>query len=171
MRRGFLALGAVGLLASCSADPFMDDAISHLGGERPGVEPGPLHRPGQPCLVCHGGDGPGDTEFSLAGTVYQNEGSRVPLADAYVRFIDSAGRKYRTATNCAGNFFVMRGEYEPEFPVWVKMEFGGATQAMGSPIYREGSCAACHDGAPDRNSPGPVYFAPEGIPFPPGCAK
>ena len=30
-----------------------------------------LHRPGQPCLTCHGGKGPGHVEFSIAGTLYK----------------------------------------------------------------------------------------------------
>ena len=44
--------------------------VQALGGEAPGVSPGPLHRPGQPCLVCHGEPGPASHKFVMAGTVY-----------------------------------------------------------------------------------------------------
>jgi len=169
-RPGLLLSSAL-LAAACGVDPVRDDAIDALGGEAPGVEPGPLHRPGQPCVLCHDGGGPGETEFSLAGTVYQIQGRSTPLPDAIVRFIDSRGRQYRTATNCAGNFFVMKEDYDPEFPVWVKLDFAGVEQVMGSPIFREGSCAACHTAKPGKESAGPVYVAPTDVPFPPGCGS
>jgi len=175
--RGFV-LACLALIAGCS-DPVNDDARSALGGEKPGVPKGPLHRPGQPCLACHGeaGDAP---LFSLAGTVYQTEGGSTPLADALVKMIDSKGRVYKAATNCAGNFFVMRNDYDPAFPVWVKVafgQFGGSPfeHEMGTPIYREGSCAKCHSHPPGPTSAGRVFLAPApepgqpGVPFPPQC--
>ena len=165
------ALLAALLPAACGVDPVREEAIDALGGEVAGVEPGPLHRPGQPCVLCHDGDGPGGAVFSLAGTIHQIQNRPAPLPDAIVRFVDSRGRQHRTATNCAGNFFVMREDYDPEFPVWVKLEFGGVEQAMGSPIFREGSCAACHTPKPGKESAGPVYFAPTDVPFPPGCGS
>ena len=61
---------ASGGVLSCY-DPVHDQEVAALGGEAPGVSPGPTHRPGQPCNVCHGGVGPANLRFSVAGTVYQ----------------------------------------------------------------------------------------------------
>ncbi len=173
MRAAFLLLAVAAL--GCS-DPVQSQEREALGGEVPGVPKGPLHRPGEPCLVCHDGSGPGNVVFSLAGTVYQNQDSTTPLSDALVKFVDSTGREYSTASNCAGNFFVMRDDYEPTYPLWVKIQFGTAgagpvEQSMGSPIYRQGSCAYCHTAEPGPDSAGPVYFAPPGVPFPEQCGR
>ena len=64
-----LLLIAAGAVFACG-DPTHDRAVEVLGGEAPGVPEGPLHRPGQPCVTCHGDSGPASGEFSLAGTVY-----------------------------------------------------------------------------------------------------
>ena len=167
-----ILVGASWALGACS-DPVRDSEISALGGEQPGIPKGPLHRAGQPCVLCHDGSGPGQSVFSLAGTVYQAPGSPLPLDGALVRFIDSNGTKHETATNCVGNFFVMQSDYDPVFPVWVKLQYGRVgptpvTVQMSSPIYREGSCAHCHADKPATESAGHVYFAP--APFEPaGC--
>jgi hypothetical protein len=169
---GLLAL----LLAACG-DPVREKAIDALGGEKPGVPAGPLHRGGEPCVLCHDGSGPGSSVFSLAGTVYQTKGAKVPLANALVKFIDQAGNKHQTGTNCAGNFFVMQADYDPAFPVWVKVDFGFQVTPvdphkpveipMDSPIYREGSCAKCHAEQESVESAGHVYLSPvEGVTFP-----
>jgi len=176
LTRTLALLAALALLgtASCS-DPVRDDAIARLGGEQPGVPEGPLHRPGQPCVLCHDGSGPGDSDFAFAGTVYQTDGPPIPLSGAIVRLIDSRGVKYETATNCAGNFSVQKTDYEPVFPVWAKVIYGVAggvpvEQVMGSPIYRERSCATCHFDPKGRESTGHVFLAPAGVPFPEdGC--
>jgi hypothetical protein len=151
--------------ASGCSDPVRSGKIDALGGETAGVPPGPLHRPGQPCVLCHGGDGPGGAVFSFAGTVYQDPMNTKPLSDAIVRLIDSNGKKHDAATNCAGNFFVMRSDYAPSFPVWTKVIFGkqGADPVsvnMGSAIYREGSCAACHGDPASTEETGHVFWAP-----------
>ncbi|HEX4336577.1 MAG TPA: hypothetical protein VH062_11725 [Polyangiaceae bacterium] len=157
---------------ACSSDPVRSHLVDSLGGEAPGVPKGPLHRPGQPCLACHGGDGPGAPDFSLAGTVYQDATSLHALPDARVHFIDQNGKTYDTATNCAGNFFVMSSDYRPAYPVWVKVFFGTVadqpvSQPMGSPIYREGSCAACHGDPAGTESVGHVYLSPVPLAVPP----
>lgn len=172
MTRALVLLAVLGV-AGCN-DPVRDDAIDALGGEAPGVPEGPLHRPGQPCVLCHGGSGPGDSDFIFAGTVYQTDGPPVPLEGVLVRLIDARGVKYETGTNCAGNFFVQAADYEPEFPVWAKVIYGVAggvpvQQVMSSPIYRERSCATCHGDPKGRESTGHIYVAPEGVPFPPGA--
>jgi hypothetical protein len=173
--RYVLALSLV-CVAGC-ADPVRSDGIDALGDERPGVPEGPLHRPGEPCVLCHGGSGPGDPEFAFAGTVYQVASSTVPLANAIVRLVDSRGVKFETGTNCVGNFYVRADDYRPVFPVWTKVVFGEAggvpvEQIMGSPIYRERSCAKCHGDPVGPESAGHVYFAPDGVPFPSdGCPQ
>ena len=57
-------------LVGCFVDPVHDEQVAALGPEPAGESPGPLHRPGQPCLVCHGGLGPAHQSFSVAGTVF-----------------------------------------------------------------------------------------------------
>ncbi|HVU04762.1 MAG TPA: hypothetical protein VHE30_23580 [Polyangiaceae bacterium] len=157
----------LGLLLSACSDPVHDDRVSKLGGETPGIPAGPRHRAGQPCLVCHSGMGPGEAEFSFAGTVYQTDDAKVPLEGAIVHLVDAAGKKHEVGTNCAGNFFVMRTDYEPTWPVFVKVIYGhvGSTpieRPMGSPIYREGSCAGCHVDPPGIEAVGHVSFATAG---------
>ena len=64
-----LVLGGTCLAASlvwACGDPVHDARVAALGDERPGVPAGPNHRPGQPCLACHGGDGPSDVELAVA---------------------------------------------------------------------------------------------------------
>ena len=119
-------LAAPALFAACHPDPVHSDAVSAQGPEDPGVPPGPLHRPGQPCLVCHADRGPASMVLSLAGTIYKQGGNaRDPLPNAIVRVTDSKGRTVSTGTNCAGNFFIQKQQFDPAWPVWVQLEFGG----------------------------------------------
>jgi hypothetical protein len=105
--------------------------------------------------------------FSLAGTAYRSPGSRTPLPGAIVGFVDSALRKHQAATNCAGNFFVLEDDFDPVWPVWTKLRYGGIEQPMGSPLFREGSCAKCHVDPAGQTSAGPVYLVPDDFPLPP----
>ena len=84
--RPLLALALIGM-AGC--DPVHDDAIAALGPETPGVRRGPLHRPGQPCLLCHDGALGDPQEFAVAGTVFQRPGNLMPVAEANVELVDS----------------------------------------------------------------------------------
>jgi len=168
-------------IAGACADPVHDDEVAALGPEAPGVPPGPTHRPGQPCLTCHGGSGPAGTQFSIGGTVYTTQ--RLPLPDggappasppldnATVTLTDSTNSTYSTTTNSAGNFFIPLTDWAPVFPI------GGAegdagfatkheTQITAAPetvymvtqIGRDGSCADCHSYPPGPLSPGPLYL-------------
>ena len=173
-RRGTSVVGALALpslvLASGCRDPVRDDLATSLGGEAPGVKAGPLHRPGQPCMACHEGDGPGEIVFSIAGTAYQSSEATVPLANAIVNVIDSTGKRALTGTNCAGNFWFVPEDFTPVYPVWTSIEFGGVKSPMNSPIFRDGSCATCHTDPPAPESAGHVFFAPQPLPFPDdGC--
>jgi hypothetical protein len=174
-----LVVTATALVTGCNSDPVHDKAVDDLGGETPGIPKGPHHRAGQPCLVCHGGDGPASSVFSLAGTVYQFQDTKVPLEDGLVRVLDSAGRKHEVATNCAGNFFVMRTDFEPKYPAWVKLVYGHQGPLpyqipMTTPIYRQGSCGACHGPTATQSSEGPVYLFHAGTPVQlptPACSQ
>lgn len=151
-------------LVGCN-DPVREQAIADLGGERAGVPRGPLHRPGQPCLVCHADEGPSDSAFALAGTLYQTPDGKKPLHDARVTFTDSAGKTYSVVSNCAGNFWVGATNYHPAWPIWIKVELGSRSAEMSTPAFREGSCAGCHAAEATPSAVGPVYLADEGAGF------
>jgi hypothetical protein len=151
------------VFAAC-ADPVNSAERTALGPEDPSVPPGELHRPGQPCLVCH-------DNFSVAGTVY-NEDLVTPFEGATVTLTDASGSQWDATTNSAGNFFVRKSDWTPVFPIGtytasdgtnvVGVSIVGAdpnnTAQMITKIGRDGSCCACHrpDG-PSTSSPGPIY--------------
>jgi hypothetical protein len=151
-----LALVAAGTL-TCSLDPVHDDAVADLGPETPGVEPGPLHRPGQPCLDCHGSSGV-KPAMSVAGTVFAAADGTAPLAGAAVMLSDTFGRTFQTTTNAAGNFYVEPSSWAPIYPMYVTVAFGGVRNAMSTQVGRDGSCAACHVDPASRVSAGHVYL-------------
>lgn len=167
-----LAVSTLLALAACSSDPIHSDARAALGPETPGIPRGPYHRAGQPCLVCHGGQGPATMVLSVAGTVYQHDNSLVPFANAIVKVADSAGHTARTGTNCVGNFFFQPADFNPVFPIWVAISYGGQDLTMNTPIFRQGSCANCHRDPRGVSSAGHVYYklSSSGFQFPPsGC--
>ena len=149
--------GLLGCLG-CS-DPVHDSAVAALGGEDPNVPAGPNHRPGQPCLVCHGGAGPASIQFGVGGTVYAVKGRSGPAVGALVRIEDSDGQVNEPKTNSVGNFFVSSATFAPHFPVQVQVTSpdGNQTSQMFSTSNRDGSCADCHGPSPGPSSPGPVF--------------
>jgi hypothetical protein len=151
-------LMAVLLLVAACGDPTRDEAVRALGGEAAGVPRGPLHRPNQPCLLCHDEAGGKHPTFSVAGTVYARDMARKPVAQVKVKLLDTDGHHFDAVTNCAGNFFVGSDEWAPHYPLWVTMAAEGQTIDMESPVYREGSCAACHTDPKNQSSAGHVYF-------------
>jgi hypothetical protein len=92
--------------------------------------------------------------------VYRYVDSPEPLSGTIVLLTDSAGRNHRTATNCAGNFFVSPADFDPEYTFWVTLRFGGVDVEMSSPIFRDGACATCHTNPRTVRSTGQVFFAP-----------
>ena len=86
-----IGLGLTLALASACYDPVHQDDVAALGDEDPNVAPGAFHRPGQPCLTCHSGSGPGDAIFSIAGTAYQVRGGTLPLDSAMITITDAQG--------------------------------------------------------------------------------
>lgn len=146
------ALGAGG----CS-DPVQQEQVAALGPEAPEVPPGPLHRAGQPCLICHGagGDAP---RFTAAGTVISTPELRQPAFGVQVRLIDAARRSYLAYTNCIGNFFIFPQEYEPVLPLWVSLSGYGAHIDMESPMHKDGDCGFCHGREKNPSSAGPIFL-------------
>jgi hypothetical protein len=166
-RRKSALLIAVAAIALSCVDPVHDDEVAALG---PDVGPkGPEHRPGQPCLVCHGGSGPASAHFSVAGTIYQVKGQSAPLVNAFVRIIDANQLHVDATTNAAGNFYIRVEDWTPPSPLYtaIATDKASLTPCDGSdpkcvPMFtrigREGSCAACHTDPPSSSSTGRVYF-------------
>jgi hypothetical protein len=154
------------LCALAACDPVVDDKVNALGGEASGVRPGPRHRPGQPCLLCHDGDLGDPPDFSVAGTVFERATGGAAARGATVELQSADGAKYNVATNEVGNFYLSPREFTPKFPLQVKVRYNGASVTMHSTIGREGACASCHDDPPGPDSPGRVYVELEdgGVP-------
>jgi hypothetical protein len=155
-RRAALTMSAF-LLGGCF-DPVHDDRVGALGPEAPEVDTGPFHRPGQPCTVCHGGDGPGSPTFGIAGTVFENQRDLAPLIGATVWLVDAAGRTFGLGTNGAGNFWVVEENLALAFPLFASVELAGETVDMKTPIFRARSCAECHADPAGPGSVGHVYL-------------
>jgi hypothetical protein len=145
-------------LVAC-VDATHDEKVQALGGEAPGVSPGPDHRPGQPCLVCHGSEGPAQSSFSVAGTVYAVDKQSAPAVGGQVQIEDINGVVFLSPTNAAGNFYVLTSQWQPAFPIQMQVSLGPLSTQMLTYVGREGSCAACHQSSLSPASPGPVYVA------------
>lgn len=148
-----------GLGASCGPDPLHERDVEALGPEDPAIEPGPLHRRGQPCSVCHGGDGPAKSTFVLSGTVFAVADAGDVLPGATVRYIDWVGAQGAVVTNCAGNFFLRTEQAAPRWPIWLRLEHGDKVADMQSAVFREGSCNACHTATATPKTMGRVYLS------------
>jgi len=159
---GVLALAA---FATSCTDPVKDRAIERLGPEQGGVSPGPEHRPGQPCVLCHSEGGPASSHrFAIAGTVYDTSAGANGADNVKVFFIDAASADRQTVTNAAGNFYIREEEWpDLTFPFKTGVLRGTTGVKMQTTVNREGSCNFCHQppGADPRESIGPI-FAPGG---------
>jgi hypothetical protein len=130
--------------ASCG-DPVKDGRIHALGDEIQGIPVGEFHRAGQPCVICHTKDGPASgSVFSVAGTIFAQPGPAVGVDQVTVAFTDSAGSQYTTSTNCVGNFFVKPDQWDPAYPVLVRIYKGDRSKTMQGQIGRSRSCGFCH---------------------------
>jgi hypothetical protein len=148
-------------LVAAACDPVQDGAIAALGGEAAGVRRGPLHRPGQPCLLCHDGALGDPPAFSVAGTVFDRPADTQGVSDATVSLTDANGSTYDAITNAAGNFYLTPAQWTPTFPVTVAVTASGLRVVMHTDIGRDGSCASCHVDPAGPNSPGHVSIAPD----------
>lgn len=168
---GLAALAACAALGACSVvedvlDPVHSQAVSALGPDTFGLHAGPTHRPGQPCLTCHGGQGPGKTEFSVAGTVYKTQPATEWLEGATVTLTDAAGTIRQFTTNQTGNFLVAKTDWTPVYPMRVKVSFSGASIDMVTHVGRAGACADCHTDPASSASAGHVYLVAKPADFP-----
>ncbi len=154
-----LTLGLGLALFACAGDPVHSDAVDALGDDPTGMPNGPTHRAGQPCLTCHGGSGPGTAQFIVGGTVYMFKDQSDPLVGGTVHLTDATNATFDVPTNEVGNFFVTTAEWQPVFPVLVKISKDVAEADMISHIGRDGSCADCHTSTIGPRSPGPPYLA------------
>jgi hypothetical protein len=135
-------------LLPCCSDPVTSGEINALPAENPIIPVGEFHRAGQPCVLCHSPTGPasGD-DFSVAGTVFAQPQTTVGVDNATVAFTDTQGTKWTTQTNCVGNFFVKKSDWDPSFPIFVRVFKNGLSRTMQGQIGRERSCAQCHSDA------------------------
>lgn len=172
-RASALAL-ALACAAGCLAKSLDQEAIDALGPET--TEPGPRHRPGQPCLVCHGEGNPSEARTAvLGGTVYQHASDANGVGNVDVRITDADGTIFEVHSNTVGNFMVvvdpgvgqpLEGEgvlsvpAAPVFPLTVDVTDGLTVTPMRNAIQREGSCAACHTAPAGAGSNGRVYLQP-----------
>ena len=166
-----LAAAFVSAVGWACGDPVHDAQVDSLGPEVAGVPEGPNHRPGKPCLACHGGQGPASLELSVAGTIYQTAApDSPPLANATVTIFDATqqadggGAPRTLATNGAGNFYVPRAQWSPVFPLHdIQIVAPGLDTpvVMHTTVGREGSCATCHFEPKGRGSHGHVYLVLE----------
>jgi hypothetical protein len=151
--RSFPPFAGAGIVAfacmfmSCT-DPVRDQRIAALGGEDPAVPTGPLHRPGQPCVLCHSSGGPAsNAPFAIAGTIFEtNASDSMGATGVSVLFIDAASSQRSYDTNEAGNFFIPESEWSDlTFPFKVGLlTMDGKQVPMNSTVNREGSCNFCH---------------------------
>jgi hypothetical protein len=155
-------LWGLGSLAMSCDDPVLDARIDALGPEVAGVLPGALHRPGQPCLLCHasGGRAP---RFTIAGTLFRTPYAQLPVGGVEVRLIDATRRGFIAYSNCAGNFFVSAAEYEPVLPMWVSLVKADLHIDMESAMNKDGDCGFCHQGDKNQTSAGHVFLTDDAM--------
>lgn len=161
-------LALLGLFVAACGNRAVDDRIALLGGEAPGVPPSEFHRPGQPCVLCHGEYLQENPVMSVAGTIYAFPAGEnpLPVKGVKVKLTDAFGAQKEAGTNCAGNFFIKVEEWDPAFPLRAELEYPvpGSPDStkrvvMSTRISRDGSCAGCHFGKPLQNTPGWVTCA------------
>jgi hypothetical protein len=135
---------------ACS-DPVHDNEVAALGPEDANG-PGPDHRPGQPCLVCHSHGGAASSKaFAVAGTIYETADAKSKgCNNATVQFVDARGAAPAQipTTTTSGNFHVLLTDWpDMAFPLRValyKDETSEPQEKMQTFIGREGSCNFCH---------------------------
>jgi len=148
--RSGLALVALVALGCNGYDPIPQEVIDDLPAEE--GSPSDLHRPGQPCLVCHSSYGGATPELAIGGTIFKQDamGALVAAPGVKVLINDSAGDSRIACTNAAGNFFIEKDKWEA---ITYPLRANAGPRRMGSIIGREGSCAACHK-LPSDDRPG-----------------
>jgi len=144
-------------LAAASCDPVYDDQIERLGPEAPGVRKGPLHRPGQPCVLCHDGTTGDPPRFTVGGTIYVDPATLTPADGATVSLTSADGASWAATTNAAGNFYVVPSQFVPAYPMTVVVTYSSSKATMHGHVGRDGSCADCHTDPAGPASAGHIY--------------
>lgn len=180
------ALGGFAVALAGCGNPVVDSRIAALGDEDPNVAASEFHRAGQPCVLCHSVYEGATPELTVGGTIFATptDPSPIPVDGAMVTLTDSRGEFRVVPTNCVGNFYVRKDEWDPAFPLQAVISYNlpaaaGAIGELGqkpmnSRISRDGSCATCHDGKRTQASVGWI-FCENMQPTPPfvevaGCA-
>lgn len=156
------------LLGACTSDPVHDAEVAALGPEIAGIPKGDYHRAGQPCLVCHGGEGPASKRFSIAGTVFggpfsYTSNNTLGVGMATVAFVDDNNASNFATTNCVGNFWLLADSSTgwpgfPAFPIRTEViSPTGGIFPMPGHIGRDGSCASCHQDPTGLSAAGHVW--------------
>lgn len=126
-------------------DPALDvELVSAPGGTT-------SHNEGQNCMECHQAKGPAPGRFSVAGTVFDGDGT--PSPDAVVElWTEPAGQGellLRVEADALGNFYTTAAELvlteRPAFP-YVRAEDGVRANLMPFPTM-SGACNVCHSGS------------------------
>ncbi len=165
--RTLLLLSAIGVASAGCGNPVIDKRIEDLGPEIEGVEPGEFHRPGQPCVLCHSSYEGAEPEMAVGGTIFATPNRKLPVDKVTVTLTDALGDSRSATTNCIGNFFIKKEDWDPAFPLKAEVVYGvpGTDQlkavTMESRISRDGSCAGCHVGTRNQGSPGWVWLEEE----------
>ncbi len=113
---------------------------------------GPLMRPGEDCMACHGGVGslpPGERvrhakAWTVAGTVFDAADANLGAEGAQVQITDASGWSFSLRANLAGNFYTREGV---QFPLRACVERNRVTTCQQSPVT-SGTCNSCHAVAP-----------------------
>ena len=167
MKLSVLPFVLVALLSFASmganCDPVHDDLKASLGDEVAGVRTGPEHRPGQPCTVCHDGKIGDPVEFSVAGTIFQNQLDRVGAEGAVVTIYSGDGNTLKLNANSAGNFYVEASRFTAVYPMQTDVVYKGVTAKMTSNIGRDGACGQCHTDPGSPSSPGHIWIPANGV--------
>lgn len=163
-----LRISAIAVACACAITGCLGTTPQEAEADRIGDDPphGPEHNPGNDCLVCH--------TFAIAGTVYLRATDAQGVGGARVTMTDARDRTFGAVTNRAGNFIVERGsggegftiddegttelEFDPAFPVRVRVSMGDLQQEMLTSIHRHGGCNDCHRREPGADSVGRVYL-------------
>lgn len=137
------AAGAATLSGGCRHDPVPQEAIDKLPPEDP-EGPSELHRPGQPCVLCHSDYEGADPALAIGGTVFEQNPNTLQLIaveGVFVTIYDAEGASAKACTNAAGNFYIEEEDWpDAKFPLAVQV----GNRFMRSLIGRERSCASCH---------------------------
>lgn len=156
-------------LAGCP-NPVQDRKIDELGGECSDVAESEFHRPGQPCVLCHGEYERQGPIMAIGGTIFATKAQATPVEGAEILLTDANGTSppNPVMSNCIGNFFVDADDWTPAYPLHAEIICPDPDSpdeprrlVMGTRIARDGSCAGCHFDRPGahKDSPGWIYCA------------